>query len=263
MFEDAEFNHLLLDQHGTLAIITLRRAPVNAISTELLSELAEATQMIIEESEIEAVIITGDGDRAFAAGADIQELTLLEGAFAARDLSLAGQDVFQNIATLPIPTVAVLNGATLGGGLELALACDVRIAHPKAVLGFPEVHLGLIPGYGGTQRLPRMIGAGRALELMLSGRHMEAQEAERCGLVHYVQDRPLEFAREYLGNMLSKGAPMAFGLIKEAVRRGLDTTFSDGLELEADLFGMISTTKDAKEGTQAFLEKRKAQFLGE
>ena len=156
----------------------------------------------------------------------------------------------------------------LGNGSDelislLALACDIRIAAPGAKLGLPEVHLGLIPGYGGTQRLPRLIGAGRALDLMLSGRHVLADEALSMGLVNYVKDNPLEYARQYLESVLDRGAPLSFGLIKEAVRRGMDSTFSDGLEIEADLFGLISSSEDRKEGTKAFVEKRKANFKGE
>ena len=217
----------------------------------------------MDDASVEALIVTGAGDRAFVAGADIGELSQLEGGFQARDLSLAGQDVFQTLATLPLPTVAAINGFALGGGLELALACDIRVASPGAKLGLPEVHLGLIPGYGGTQRLPRLIGAGRALDLLLSGRHVPADEALSMGLVNYVRDNPLEYAREYLEGVLDKGAPLSFGLIKEAVRRGMDSTFSDGLEIEADLFGLISSSADCKEGTQAFVQKRKANFKGE
>jgi enoyl-CoA hydratase len=261
---DVEFDHILLDQHGPLAILTIdRQNQMNALNTEVLSEIAEALERVVEEASIEALIITGAGDKAFVAGADINQLVQLESAFQARDLSLSVQNIFQDLAQLPFPTVAVLNGFALGGGLELALACDIRIASPKAKLGFPEVHLGLIPGYGGTQRLPRLIGAGRALDILLTGRHVPADEALSMGLVNYVKDNPLEFAREYLQNLLTKGGPLSFGLIKEAVRRGMDSNFTDGLEIEADLFGLISSSQDAKEGAKAFLEKRKAVFKGE
>ncbi|MFN8509897.1 MAG: enoyl-CoA hydratase-related protein [Deinococcaceae bacterium] len=261
---EAEFENILLDQHGQIGLLTVHRPnSLNALNTDTLSEISEAIHLVMEEASIEALVVTGSGEKAFVAGADIAELNKLDGAFQARDLSLSVQNIFQELAQLPIPTVAVIGGYALGGGLELALACDVRIASPNAKLGLPEVHLGLIPGYGGTQRLARLVGQGRALDLMLSGRHISAQEALAMGLVNYVEDHPLEFAREYLENMLSKGAPLSFGLIKEAVRRGLDTTFSDGLEIEADLFGLIHSSRDAKEGTQAFLDKRRAQFKGE
>ncbi|MBB6097644.1 enoyl-CoA hydratase [Deinobacterium chartae] len=261
---DVEFENILLDQHGRLGVLTLNRpGALNALNTETFREIAEALDLVMENATIEALIVTGQGDKAFAAGADISELAQLDSAFAARDLSLAGQDVFQTLSTLPIPTVAVINGYALGGGLELALAADVRVAHPRAKLGLPEVTLGLIPGYGGTQRLPRLIGVGRALDLMLSGRQVDAQEALGMGLVNYVEEAPLEFAREYLSRLLDRGGPMAFGLIKEAVRRGMDTSLSDALEIEADMFGMVLATQDAKEGTRAFLEKRKANFKGE
>lgn len=261
---DMDFETLQLDQHGRLAIITInRQSALNALNTETFSEISEALSLIMDDASVEAVIVTGAGDKAFVAGADISELSQLEGGFQARDLSLAGQDVMQTLATLPLPTVAAINGFALGGGLELALACDVRIAAPGAKLGLPEVHLGLIPGYGGTQRLPRLIGAGRALDLMLSGRHIPADEALSMGLINYIKDNPLEYARQYLEGVLDRGAPLSFGLIKEAVRRGMDSTFSDGLEIEADLFGLISSSADRKEGTNAFVEKRKANFKGE
>jgi enoyl-CoA hydratase len=182
--------------------------------------------------------------------------------YAGRELSLSGQDVMHQISSLPIPVIAAINGFALGGGLELALACDIRVASPLARLGLPEVSLGLIPGFGGTQRLSRLIGMGRALDMMLTARQVKAEEALMMGLVNYVADDPLMKAREVAEQIL-KNAPIALSLVKEAVRRGLDTTLEGGMEIEADLFGMTTATKDFREGTAAFLEKRPAAFQGE
>ena len=263
MFEEYEFRTLQIDQHGPLAVLTVnRQSALNALNGETLSELAQVTDIVAENAEIAALIITGAGDKAFVAGADISELAQLEGVFAGREMALAGQDVMHGIASLPIPTIAAINGYALGGGLELALACDVRVAAKTARVGLPEVTLGLLPGFGGTQRLSRLIGAGRALDLMLTARQVGAEEALAMGLVNYVADNPLQKAREVAETML-KNAPIALSLVKEAVRRGLDTTLELGLEIEADMFGMTVATQDFKEGTQAFLDKRKANFKGE
>lgn len=262
-FEEYEFRHVQIDQHGPLAVLTInRQGALNALNGETLSELAQVTDIVAENAEISVLIITGGGDKAFVAGADISELAQLEGVFAGREVALAGQDVMHGIATLPIPTIAAINGYALGGGLELALACDVRVASGKARLGLPEVSLGLLPGFGGTQRLSRLIGSGRALDLMLTARQVTAEEALGMGLVNYVADNALERARELAEQML-KNAPIALSLVKEAVRRGLDTTLELGLEVEADMFGMCVATQDFKEGTAAFLAKRRASFRGE
>jgi enoyl-CoA hydratase len=263
MFEEYEFRTLQIDQHGALAVLTInRQAALNALNGETLSELSQVTDIVAENAEIAVLIITGGGDKAFVAGADIGELTQLEGVFAGREMALAGQDVMHGISSLPIPTIAAINGYALGGGLELALACDIRVASRGARFGLPEVSLGLLPGFGGTQRLPRLIGAGRALDLMLTARQVGAEEALGMGLVNYLADNALEKAREVAEAVL-KNAPISLSLAKEAVRRGLDTTLELGLEIEADLFGMTVATQDFKEGTQAFLNKRKASFKGE
>ncbi|GAA5511506.1 short-chain-enoyl-CoA hydratase [Deinococcus carri] len=263
MLDELEFRNLQLDQHGPLAVLTVNRSKaLNALNADTLSEISQAVELVIENPEVGALIITGGGDRAFVAGADISELAQLGDVYAGRELSLAGQDVMHQISSLPIPVIAAVNGFALGGGLELALACDVRVASPGAKLGLPEVTLGLIPGFGGTQRLARLIGAGRALDLMLTARQVGAEEALALGLVNYVADDPLSKAREVAEAML-KNAPIALSLVKEAVRRGLDTTLEAGLEVEADLFGMTVATQDFREGTAAFLAKRRAAFRGE
>ncbi len=260
-----DFNNLSLEftEDGVIAIITMNRPKaLNALNSETLQELGAALEASLEPPETMALIITGAGEKAFIAGADISEFQGLETAFEGREAALAGQDVMSSIAAMPIPTIAAINGFALGGGLELALACDLRVASSNAKMGLPEVGLGLIPGYGGTQRLPRLIGEARALDLILTARHVDAQEALSLGLVNRVADNALLEA-EKLARSIIKNAPVAIGLAKEAVRRGLTGTLNDGLELEADLFGLVSSSKDMKEGVAAFLEKRKPEFQGE
>lgn len=259
--EELEFEHLNIDMHDGVAVVTVdRQAALNALNQDVLTELAMAFDVAQADAEVRALVLTGAG-RAFVAGADISELQPLSDPFAGREAALVGQEVMNALAALPFPTVAAINGFALGGGLELALAADMRVAAPGAKLGLPEVSLGLIPGYGGTQRLPRLIGKGRALEMIFTGRHVSAEEALQMGLVNRVADDALAAALE-LAQMAAKNAPVALGLAKEAVVRGLDVTLSEGLEVEADLFGMVTTTADMREGTTAFLEKRKPDFKG-
>jgi len=216
---------------------------------------------VAETEGVHAVIFTGEG-KAFVAGADIEEIAGISDVFAGREFSLLGQEVFANIAAMPQVTIAAINGYALGGGLELALACDLRVASTKAKLGLPEVGLGLIPGFGGTQRLPRLIGVGRALDLILTGRHVPAEEALGLGLVNRVAEDALAAAKELAAAVLKNG-PVALSLAKEAVFRGLDVPLPEALEIEADLFGLVTRTRDFEEGTRAFLEKRKPEFKGE
>ena len=263
MDDELEFQNLQLEVGGDVAVLTINRPKaLNALNSDTLREIAEAVEAVLDVAETQALIITGSGDRAFAAGADVNEFLNLEDAFSGRELSLGGQDVMNSVANMPIPTIAAINGFALGGGLELALACDLRVATPRARLGLPEVGLGLIPGFGGTQRLPRLVGAGRALDLILTGRHVDAADALAIGLVNRVADDALTEARN-LAAAIIKNGPVAIGLAKEAVRRGLEVALADGLEIEADLFGMVTTTKDMREGASAFLEKRPARFEGE
>lgn len=259
--EELTFEHLHYDLDGDIAVITIdRQGALNALDQDVLMELALAFEMAESDADVRALVLTGAG-RAFVAGADIGALRSLSDAFGGREASLSGQDVTNTLAALPFPTVAAINGFALGGGLELALAADLRVAAKGAKLGLPEVGLGLIPGYGGTQRLPRLIGQGRALDLILTGRHVGAEEALAMGLVNRVADDALAGAME-LARLAAKNAPIALGLAKEAVVRGLDVTLNQGLEIEADLFGMATTTEDMQEGTGAFLEKRAAEFRG-
>jgi enoyl-CoA hydratase len=248
-----------LTRHDELALLTLDRpAALNALSFELLHDLAAALDTVAD-SDARAVLITGAGERAFCAGADITEL-IGRSLHASREGAAFGQAIFSKLAALPIPSIALINGFAFGGGLELALACDFRIAAPGSRLGLPEIKLGLIPGYGGTQRLPRLIGEARALELILTGRTVTAEEALAIGLVNRLADGDLieagtDFARTMTGYSLR-----ALGLARDAVRRGLQTSLREGLAIEADLNTLAFQTADAAEGMAAFLEKRKPVF---
>lgn len=257
----ADFTTLQLDIEGQVAIITITRPDaLNALNAQLLMEMGAILDIVEMHSEVLALVITGEG-RAFVAGADIGELATLGDSFGGREQALLGQDVMNSVAALPFPTIAAVNGFALGGGLELALACDLRVASESAKMGLPEVGLGIIPGYGGTQRLARLIGQGRALDLIMTGRHVPADEALQLGLVNRVVEDAKATAVE-IANQCLKNGPIALGLAKEAVVRGLGVTLPQGLEIEADLFGMAVTTADAKEGLSAFVEKRAAEFKG-
>ncbi len=258
----SELRFVQLDVEDEIAVITIDRPEaLNALNNEVLNELGVALELAQADIGVRALILTGSG-RAFVAGADIANLQKLSDTFSGREGALAGQDVMNTLAALPIPTIAAINGFALGGGLELALAADLRVASREARLGLPEVGLGLIPGYGGTQRLPRLIGQARAFDLIFTGRHVGADEALQLGLVNRVADDALAEAKA-LAALTLKNAPIAIGLAKEAVVRGLELGLSQGLEVEADLFGMALGTDDAKEGTSAFLEKRAAEFKGQ
>lgn len=241
------------------ALITLdRQEALNALSSAVLRELAQAFDQVAG-SDARALIITGAGAKAFCAGADITELTGRSLSEQRRDAAF-GQAVLSRLDTLPMPAVAAINGYAFGGGLELALACTFRIAVATAKMGLPEIKLGLIPGYGGTQRLPRAVGEARALELILSGRTVDADEALRIGLVHRVVDADavqgaIGFARGFSGY----GLP-ALRLARDAVKRALDVPLHQGLKIEADLNTLAFQTEDAAEGMNAFMEKRKPKF---
>lgn len=257
-----EFEYLTYRVEENLGIVTINRPQaLNALNQDVLIELAAVTEVITQDPEVKVAIFTGEG-KAFVAGADIGQIADLQDVFAAREFAIMGQSVFNEIAALPVPSIAAINGFALGGGLELALACDLRVASHKAKLGLPEVGLGIIPGFGGTQRLPRLVGRGRALDLIFTGRHVSAEEALSLGLVNRVGEDALQTAKELAGAILKNG-PVALALAKEAVGRGENLDLQEALEVEADLFGLACATKDMREGTQAFLEKRPAQFRGE
>ncbi len=259
-----EFENLIVEKKESVAVVTINRPRVlNALNRRTLEELASALEGIREDAEIRAVILTGAGEKAFVAGADISELERLD-SLSAQATARFGQRVTRLIESLGKPVIAAVNGFALGGGCELAMACTLRIASDKAKFGQPEVKLGLIPGYGGTQRLARLVGCGRALELVLTGNPISAEEALRIGLVNRVvpADVLVEEARKIALSIASVG-PLAAQLAMEAVYDGYGLTLDDGLVREANLFGLVFSTKDAKEGLKAFLEKRPAEFRGE
>ena len=241
------------------ALITLNRPEaLNALSFALIRELARAFDEVAA-SNARALLVTGAGAKAFCAGADIRELTGRALADQKRGAEL-GQATFAKLDRLPMPSVAIINGYAFGGGLELALACTFRLATRNAKMAFPEIKLGLIPGYGGTQRLPRVVGEARALEMIMTGRTVDAEEAARLGLVNRLLDGDpvvagVAFAREFSGHSLP-----VLGFAREAVTRALDTPLTEGLKIEAELSTLAFQTSDATEGMSAFIEKRKARF---
>ena len=241
------------------ALITLNRPDaLNALSFEIVREIGAAIDEA-EASDARALLFTGAGEKAFCAGADISELmgrTIIEEKAGAE----RGQTTFAKLDRLAIPSVAVINGYALGGGLELALACTFRIATPNARLGLPEIKLGLIPGYGGTQRLPRLVGEGRALDMVMTGRMVDAEEALQIGLINrIVEGDPVQAGIAYAREFSGFGLP-ALRLAREAVQRAATTTLTEGLRIEADISTLSFRTEDAQEGTTAFLEKRKPAF---
>ena len=257
------YKNILFEIKDKIATITVNRPEaLNALNWQTMQEIQAAFSSAKEGMEIGGVIITGAGEKSFVAGADIKELAIKD-PVDAKEFSLASQEILHFIEHFPKPVIAVVNGFCLGGGCELAMACHMRVASENAKFGQPEVNLGLIPGNGGTQRLPRLIGKGRALELVLTGNMIDAQEAYRIGLVNKVTP-PQELmasAEKILKTIMSKG-PVAVKLGLEAVNHGLELTLDEGVQLESNLFGLCFSTEDMKEGTQAFIEKRKAEFKG-
>jgi enoyl-CoA hydratase len=256
------YSNITVDIADRIATITVNRPDkLNALNDATIAELGVAIDVAVDDAEVGAVILTGAG-RAFVAGADISELASqspLEAQQRARD----GQAVFRRFETSPKPTIAAVNGFSLGGGCELAMACHVRIASEKAKFGQPEAKLGIVPGFGGSQRLPRLVGRGAALKLLLTGDMIDATEAHRLGLANEVvpAEQLMDRARALATTMLANG-PLALEGCIDAVNRGLDTTLEEGCRIESDLFGVLSATADMREGMQAFLEKRPATFTG-
>ena len=256
------YETITLGVNDRVATITVTRPDkLNALNDRVIAELGEAIDQVVSDSAVGGVILTGAG-RAFVAGADISELEK-HSALSAKRLAQTGQDVFHRFETSPKPVIAAVNGFALGGGCELAMACHIRIASDGAKFGQPEVKLGLIPGYGGTQRLPRLVGRGRALQLLLTGEMIDAQEAYRIGLVNRVVAAAdlMTTANEMMRAILAN-APIAIANLIEVVNRGYDATLEDALTLEATAFGLLAATDDKREGTRAFLEKRAARFTG-
>ena len=257
------YENILFEKKESIAFITFNRPKVlNALNRKTVEELRDALLDTRDDSSVRVVILTGAGEKSFVAGADIGELaqrTPVDG----KDFSLFGQGVFHLLETLGKPSICAINGFALGGGCELALSCTIRLASKTAKLGQPEVKLGIIPGYGGTQRLARLCGKGVAHQLCLTGEMITAEEAQRVGLVNHIYE-PAELlpAAEGLAKKIIANAPVAVKYAMEAIERGIDVPQEEGLFLEATLFGLSCATDDMREGTKAFLEKRKANFKG-
>lgn len=257
------FETLAFEVRDRIAFITVNRPDkLNALNDQTIIELDHAIGEVSERADVGGAILTGSGTKAFVAGADITELSTqktLDG----RERSLRGQRVFSRFESSRKPTIAAINGYALGGGCELALACHIRIAADGARIGLPEVTLGIGPGYGGTQRLPRLVGKGRALQLILTGEMVDAAEAYRIGLVNkVVPAAELQDAAETMMRRILSQGPVAVALCIEAVNRGLEVTTEEGLAMEANHFGLLASTSDMIEGMRAFLEKRAARFEG-
>lgn len=257
------FDNLLLERDGSIVTITINRPKVlNALNAATMGELSRAFLGFKDDDSVRVVIITGAGEKAFIAGADINELAV-QTPTGAKELSQRGQALFDLIENLGKPVIAAIGGFAVGGGCELAMACTLRLASDSARLGQPEVNLGLIPGYGGSQRLPRLVGKGVALDLLLSGRQVKADEAFRIGLVNrIVPSTELLNEARLLAEALAKQPPLSIKYILEAVNLGVEMPLDQGQSVESILFGLVASTEDMREGTKAFLEKRKAKFQG-
>ncbi len=257
------YQNLLLEIRDRIGRVTVNRPEkLNALNRATLEELDHAFRSLAADPAVGAVILTGSGTKAFVAGADIGELARLS-PVEGREFALFGQEVLSRIETLGKPVLAAVNGYALGGGCEIALACTLRIASSAAKFGQPEVNLGIIPGYGGTQRLARLVGRGKALEMILTGEMIDAAEAHRIGLANQVvaPEELMAKAEAVAGTILSRG-PLAVRCALDAVHRGLSMPLQEGLAYEASLFSVLCGSEDMKEGTKAFLEKRKADFRG-
>lgn len=257
------YENLIYEKRDAIAFITFNRPKVlNALNRQTIEELRDALLDAKNEDAVRVLILTGAGEKAFVAGADISELaqqTPVRG----KEFSFFGQGVFHSLETMGKPSICAINGFALGGGCEMALCCTMRIASKAAKLGQPEVKLGIIPGYGGSQRLARLCGKGVAHELCLTGEMISAEEALRIGLVNHVYEQAeLLPAAEAIAKKIIANAPIAVKYTMEAIERGVEMPLSEGLFLEATLFGLSCATDDMKEGTKAFLEKRKANFAG-
>lgn len=250
--------HFEVDEKG-MALLTINRPDkLNALNDLVLNELAEAFKKVSISDDIRGVILRGSGDKAFVAGADIGELQNLNER-SGRMASQKGQQIFQSVEDTRKPVIAAVNGYALGGGAELAMACHIRVAGQNAVFGLPELGLGIIPGYGGTQRLAHIVGKGRAAELILTGRHVEADEAHRLGLVNTVAKDPVSEAEKMLEKIFEK-APLA---VRDALNAIYHSDTKNGYQVEADLFGHLCDSEDFKEGTAAFMDKRAPKFKGQ
>lgn len=259
----ADLEYVRVEWDGDLAVVTVdRQEKLNALNAEVVREIGTVFEELRTDDDVRGVILTGAGDKAFVAGADIGELATMNSVSGVQ-VSRDGQDVFRAIERFPKPVLAAVGGYALGGGCELALACHMRLASEGARFGLPEVGLGIIPGYGGTIRLARLIGLGRAIELTLTGDMVKADRALDIGLVSAVvpQENLLDEAKAFL-RKVTKNGPVAVRMALESIYRGLDTATGEALDYESSLFGLLASTDDMKEGMQAFLEKRKPDFKG-
>ncbi len=256
-----DYTNVILEKEGNVAIVKINRPKaLNALNTETLKELDSVIQEISNDNEVYAVIVTGEGTKAFVAGADISEMKDLN-AREGRAFGVLGNKVFRNLEKLEVPVIAAVNGFALGGGCELAMACDIRIASTKAKFAQPEAGLGITPGFGGTQRLSRIVGEGKAKELIYTCDMIKADEALRIGLVNKVvePEELLDEAKAMVGRIV-KNAPIAVSQCKEAINRGLQMDIDDAIAFEAEAFGLCFATEDQKEGMAAFMEKREKNF---
>lgn len=259
----SDLQNIVVSWDGDLAIVTVDRPEkLNALNAEVFSELGAAFDSLRYDDQVRGVIVTGSGEKAFVAGADIGELAQMDAMDGVRT-SRTGQGVFRAIERFPKPVLAAVGGYALGGGCELALACHVRVASENARFGLPEVGLGIIPGYGGTVRLARTVGLGRAVEMALTGEMVDADKALEMGLVTHVVPREELLARsKEILRKVTRNGPLAVRMVLESIYRGMDTTLAEGTGTESMLFGLLASTEDVKEGMTAFLEKRKPEFKG-
>jgi len=255
------WQHVKITMEERVAIVTIDHRPVNALNRQTMDELNQAVDTLANDAQVKAIVLTGAGSLAFVAGADIKEVSQLRSAQEAQEVSAKGQAVFLKLQRLKQPVIAAINGVCLGGGLELAMACHLRVAGDRARFGQPEINLGIIPGWGGTQRLPRLIGKAKATEWILTGDVFSAQDALKLGLVNHVvpQDQVLKVAKDLARKIAGKGA-VAIAQSLAAIEGGLDGTIEDGMAKEARAFGAVAATEDSKEGVAAFLEKRQPKF---
>lgn len=259
----ADLTYVRVEWDADVAIVTIdREDKLNALNAEVVAEIGDVFSSLRDDDKVRGVILTGAGDKAFVAGADIGELATMDPLSGVR-VSRDGQEVFRSIERFPKPVLAAVGGFALGGGCELALACHMRLASENARFGLPEVRLGIIPGYGGTIRLARLVGLGRAIELTLTGDMVDAERARDIGLVSAVvpKDALLDEAKTLI-RKVTKNGPVAVRMALESIYRGLDTATAEALDFESSLFGLLASTDDMREGMEAFLEKRKPDFKG-
>lgn len=258
-----EYKTIILEEEAGVAVLKFNRPQaLNAVNPEVLAELAGALDQIEEGESVKVLVLTGEGDRAFVAGADISHMSRLS-PLQMRNFSRTGQELLFRLENLPVPAIAAVNGFALGGGLEIAMACDFIYASDKAKFGQPEINLGLIPGFGGTQRLPRLIGKPMAKELCLTGNMIDAREAREIGLVNKVFPSDQLWGETMkTARLISAKGRISLKAAKDCIGRGVDVDLRDGCYMESDAFGLCIVSPDAKEGMTAFLEKRKAEFKG-